>query len=155
MFLEELIPDLDKPENDCAERALFCAIINAAVLDARSANAKDSLSAREAMDFLLSDRINPYLELLGYDPDVFKDSFIRTQIQECVQPLVASEMGRMREIAKENKMRRMFRHNYELYKKHNRPFSSRVPMSMIYNEPVGTHAKTAWLTAGFSRRVNR
>lgn len=155
MILDELTPDLDKPENDLPERRLFCSIINAALADARSANAKDSLIAREAMDFLLSNRIDPYLELLGYDPEVFRSSLVTSQAQECTRPIAQTENGRMKEIEKENKMRRIFRHNYGLYKQHNKPFKTLVPMSMLYNAPVVVPQSSEWLSAGFSRRVNR
>ena len=128
--------DLDPFVQDVPERGFFCAIVMTAIQDARSGNAEHSMLAREAMDFLFSDRVNPYLELLEYDPDTFKSGLIKTNHSECTSPTWwennGNNEGRMRVIARENKLRRIFRHNYAYYKKEGK-FKTALPWNLIYN----------------------
>lgn len=147
MYETKNINIVDLDENDgqsqIPERALFCAIIQTAISDARSGDAKQSMLAREAMDFLFSDRIDPFLELLDYDPATFKYSLIRTNNQECthaynVQQTTTkkgsadqNQETRMNAIARENKARRIFRHNYKHYQE-TKKFNTILPFNLIY-----------------------
>ena len=114
------------------ERALFAAIVTVAIQDARSGDAKDSVVAREAMDFLMTERSDPYLELLGYDPEIFRESLIKTNSKE-------ARHHRMQEAARENKARRIFRHNVKLYKEQG--FKTTIPYNMIYESEAYRRCK--------------
>ena len=134
----EINADLDENVQDVPEKALFCAIIQTAIADARSGDAKTSMLAREAMDFLLSNRINPYLELLEYEPETFKYCLVKTNSEECTTPAnwtdlsaTSNPKGRMNVIAKENKARRIFRSNYKAYKESS-GFKTLLPYNLIY-----------------------
>lgn len=156
MYETKSINIVDLDENDgqahIPERALFCAVIQVAISDARSGDADKSMLAREAMDFLFSDRVDPYLELLDYDPAIFKDSLIRTNHQECthaynVQQTTINKGSadqntetRMNAIARENKARRIFRHNYKHYQQ-NKKFSSVLPFNLIYESGRTFHSR--------------
>lgn len=52
--------------DDFSERKLFTAIIRQAILDAQE-------NRWDAIDFLTTSRIDPYLVLLDIDPDYFKE----------------------------------------------------------------------------------
>lgn len=114
------------------ERALFAAIVTVAIQDARSALAKDSMVAREAMDFLMTNRSDPYLELLGYDPDIFRESLIKTNSKE-------AKHARMEESARENKARRAFRYNLQFHKEQG--FKTTIPYNMIYESEAYRRCK--------------
>lgn len=130
--------ELKEPEK-YPERRLFVEIVNRALEDARGANAygiksktkhgeeatlaETVLIARDAMEFLLTDRCDPYLHLLDLDPTVFRESLVRTQHQECVLPPAdyadvdeTVETPRSARLASENKKRRLFRINYQYFK---------------------------------------
>ena len=133
------------------ERTLFIEIINRALEDARGANAygkliqsKGSKSgkgsaaeavelARDAMEFLLTDRCDPYLHILEIDPEVFRECLVRTQHSECTTPPAISSDDystsaierRTTRLAVENKKRRMFRNNYRYFKEY---------QERVYNE---------------------
>ena len=114
------------------EKALFAAIVTVAIQDARSALAKDSMVAREAMDFLMTNRSDPYLELLGYDPEIFRESLIKTNSKE-------AKHARMEESARENKARRAFRYNLQFHKEQG--FKSTIPYNMIYESEAYKRCK--------------
>ena len=130
-------PDEIKEPEQSPERMLFIEIMNRALEDARNGNSyalkshgKESeydtlnnacLLAREAMEFLLTDRSDPFLHVLDIDPALFRESLIRTQHKECTEPppqTVESsrEERRNTRIASENRKRRMFRNNYAYFK---------------------------------------
>ena len=142
MFIEKNIiqQDSDRSFGSSPARDLFCAIMNSALIDARSASAEFSIIAREAMDFLLTSRSDPYIELLELDPEAFRQGLIRTQHLECTRPPTyesESPVARMKAIATENKRRRIFRHNYKMYK--SQVFSTPIPFNMIYEtSPLAT-----------------
>lgn len=116
--------DVDANNPQLPEKSLFAAIINTAISDARKGDATKSLLAREAMDFLLSSRVDPYLELLGYEPDVFKEALVATNSTEC-------NMVRAVDRERENRSRRLFRHNLKDYRAKGGKFV--LPYDMIYN----------------------
>jgi len=129
--------EIKEPEKH-PERRLFVEIVNRALEDARGANAygikskfkrseevtlaETVLIARDAMEFLLTDRCDPYLHLLDLDPEIFRESLIRTQHQECVMPPAPEDESdpvedrRSARLASENKKRRLFRINYQYFK---------------------------------------
>ena len=124
--------EVEKPNNHIPELDLMLAVIHAAVQDARSAPADKSRLALEAMDFLISDRSTVYFYLVGIDPDIFRNLLIDNNNKEAMSAPEDEERGsRMRAIAKENKARRIFRHNLKVYKQ--KGFKTLIPYNMIYD----------------------
>lgn len=121
MFLEkELKSDLDDISVECPERRLMCHVINRAIVDASISNSK--MLAWEAIDFLLGDRIDTYLELLDMDPEVFKD---------CLVKHMASYRSRRTPLPGDVS-KRNFMVNYGQF--NGKPFRSTIPREVLYGD---------------------
>lgn len=111
MFLPAITVDWTGDDNphEQRERGLLAAVVLRAIDDAATSN--DVVTTLDAMDFLLTRRCHPYLELIGIDPDEFKEALRRTMNRECVA-------GRAGVRATENRKRRRLRLAWTLYHDH-------------------------------------
>lgn len=93
---------------------LLSSVVLQAIYDARThlidIKTEDDV-AYDAVDFLFSDRIGIYCEVLGYDPDAFREGLLATQSQRCDDCKMTS-MDRTRE----NRYRYNFKKNYDVYR---------------------------------------
>jgi hypothetical protein len=87
---------------------LLASVVLQAIYDARTGI--DEV-ADEAMEFLFSDRINVFCDILGYDAEAFKKGLLATQSQRCHDCKMTS-MDRTRE----NRYRFNFKKNYDVYR---------------------------------------
>ena len=110
--IEDELPDTVSPE-----ARLIAAIINTAIDDARNCDASKNLEAFKAMQFLFTNEINWFLNLLGIEPVTFREGLLKTQnaVAMDVPNFSEEKIGRMKAIENENKRRRRFRHNYAVY----------------------------------------
>ena len=106
-------PGTIEPEHD-----LFLAIIQRAILDASS---KDNVTlAREAIDFLFTDRLDPYAHMIGADPDGLREG------------ILSAMRSYQTRVAKRGDInRRNFIINYERF--HGKPFVTNIPMDVLYS----------------------
>ena len=102
-------------------KRLIAAVILQAVHDARfipaeynspSLAAEIEEAAEDAIQFLFTDRLNIYCEMLEIDPDAFRESLIKEQNKRCDDCRITSF-----ERSRENRYRYNFRINYERYGK--------------------------------------
>lgn len=116
---KHIFAELDKSNFEVPEQELFYHIVHRAIADASTPNQK--LLAWEAMDFLFSDRINPYLEYINVDPEVFKQGLKRMARAKLTGPAARGDVGR-----------RTFGINYNLF--YGKPFQCTVHRDVIYGE---------------------
>jgi hypothetical protein len=104
-------------ESETNEHELFANIIKRAILDA-SIKQQATLNW-EAIDFLFTDRVNPYVELFGLDAQQFKEGLLQEMRS------YRSRISKRGDVNKRN-----FMINYERF--HGKPFRSSVPRDVIY-----------------------
>lgn len=101
-------------------KRLIAAIILQALHDARQApmgynspSQEEEIcnNAEDAIDFLCSDRLNIYCEMLEIDPEALRENLIKEQHKRCDDCRISSF-----DRSKENRHRYNFRMNYELYR---------------------------------------
>lgn len=102
------------------EKELIFAIIQRAIADASTKY--NTMLSWEAIDFLFTDRINPYAELLDMDPIIFREGLIRTM-----------RTARTK-ITRDSAPARNFCINYEKYFK--RAFKCTIPRDILYGERI-------------------
>ena len=106
-------PGMIEPEHD-----LFLAIIQRAILDASSKY--NATLAREAIDFLFTNRLDPYAHMIGADPQELRDGILK-----------AMKSYQTRVAKRGDVNRRNFIINYERF--HGKPFVTNIPMDVLYS----------------------
>lgn len=119
MYLEKNIITVDEdPEPmQIPEKELIYQVIHTAILDASITD--QSLLAWEAINFLFTNRVNPYTELLNLDPEHFKIGLIKMM-----------ETNRHSKSKRGGANARNFINNYEKY--YDKPFQPKVSYDLIY-----------------------
>lgn len=101
-------------------KRLIAAIILQAVQDARTLPAEynsPTLSrqieedAKDAIDFLFTDRLNIYCEMLEINPQVLQENLVKEQNRRCEDCRMTSH-----DRSRENRYRFNFRKNYDVYR---------------------------------------
>ena len=119
MHIKKLFSPSDNVESsNIPEKALLFQIIHTAILDASSSGV--DLVAWEAIDFLFTNRVNRYVELLNVDPDLFKFGLIKMM-----------RLNRHKAAKRGDVNVRKFIINYDKY--HNKPFYPSIPLDLIYS----------------------
>lgn len=94
-------------EEEQRDRNLHCAIITQAINDACDSEFKDHVFT--AFHYLLTKRSDEHLTLLDIDPVAFREGLLNG--------MNVNTFGVSVQIMAQNKSKRLFRSNYEIYKK--------------------------------------
>lgn len=108
------------------EKRLFFAIIAQALFDAGGPNQD---LAWEALDFLLGERVNSYLEMVDVEPSAFKEN-LRTYLSV---PVGTLSMKSRSTTASRKRLRRLQSH-YLKFK--DRKFPNYLPRDLLYKSPL-------------------